>query len=164
MTGIPELSVTLLSEEKGVHFTTRRLQLAHAAEGVVREVTHFHYDRWRTTACQPARTTSPRCCAPSTPAPGIPDPEPLFRGFRAPFGYRLALKIPANPPLEPDSPGSENETYGRGAQVRLLADCRRDGRQHSRRSLVDRDRLALVDEGDTAIQAALSLLCCYPYM
>ena len=79
MTGIPELSVTLLSEEKGVHFTTRRLQLAHAAEGVVREVTHFHYDRWRTTACQPARTTSPRCCAPSTPAPGIPDPEPLFR-------------------------------------------------------------------------------------
>ena len=41
--------------------------------------------------------------------PPIPDPEPLFR---APFGYRLALKIPANPPLEPDSPGSENETYG----------------------------------------------------
>jgi protein tyrosine phosphatase len=61
-TGWPELSVTLLSEENGPHFTTRHLQLelsqaaaagdadaaapSSSSSATTREVTHFHYDRW----------------------------------------------------------------------------------------------------------------------
>ena len=49
-TGWPALTVRLLSEEKGPHFTTRRFQLDLSSETdagtATREVTHFHYDRW----------------------------------------------------------------------------------------------------------------------
>lgn len=49
-TGLPSLTVRLLSKEKGAHFTTRRLQLELSSEKdsgtATRKVTHFHYDRW----------------------------------------------------------------------------------------------------------------------
>ena len=50
--GWPELTVTLLAEDAGPHFTTRRLQLIHTPTGggadasTTREVTQLHYDRW----------------------------------------------------------------------------------------------------------------------
>ena len=50
--GWPELTVTLLAEDAGPHFTTRRLQLVHTPPGggadasTTREVTQLHYDRW----------------------------------------------------------------------------------------------------------------------
>jgi protein tyrosine phosphatase len=45
---VPPLEITLLAEEPGPHFTTRRLLLAQAggAAGSSRELTHLHYDRW----------------------------------------------------------------------------------------------------------------------